>query len=318
MKRPNFTLRNPASRPGFTLVELLVVIAVIAVLMGLLLPAVQSVREAARRLACSNNMKQLGLALHGYHDAFRMLPVNMGPQLTPLERNSPTLNGTGWIAKVLPQVEQQALYDRMRPCFDGDFIAGSGLRAPGCRDVVQTQLSVLQCPSEGSVRRLSDTQYQWEGIEVALTSYKGVMGDTQLGGQSSRHVGRLPDCHAVVGCPGLFFRNTFRDPQRFRNVLDGLSNTFLLGEDVPEHNDHSAAYYSNTDYSSCHAPLNYFPRPPQPKVWYDVMGFRSRHPGGAHFVMVDGAVRFVSETIEHDLYRSLSTKAGGEVVTLDF
>jgi type II secretory pathway pseudopilin PulG len=104
--------REPrARRPGFTLG--LVVIAVITVLIGLLLPAVQSAREAARRMACANNMKQLGLALHSYHDTFRMLPVNMGPHLAPPERNAPALNGTGWIAKVLPQVEQQALYDRI-------------------------------------------------------------------------------------------------------------------------------------------------------------------------------------------------------------
>jgi prepilin-type N-terminal cleavage/methylation domain-containing protein len=259
MKSPRSTPAAPARRGAFTLVELLVVIAVISLLIGLLLPAVQSAREAARRMACSNNMKQLGLALHSYHDTFRMLPINMGPHMAPPERNAPALNGTGWIAKVLPQAEQQPLYDRLRPCFGGDFFAGSGLRDPGCLEVVQTQLSLIQCPSDGSVRRLSDTQYQWEGIEVALTSYKGVMGDTQIGGTRSRHTGTLPDCHAVIGCPGLFFRNTFRDPQRFQNVLDGLSNTLLLGEDVPEHNDHSAAYYSNTDYSSCHAPLNYFP-----------------------------------------------------------
>jgi prepilin-type N-terminal cleavage/methylation domain-containing protein len=234
-------------RAGFTLVELLVVIAVIIVLMGLLLPAVQSVRESARRMQCSNNLKQVGLALHTYHDTMRMLPISLGPHMVQPNRNAPQLNGTGWIGKVLPQLEQQALFDRLSPCFRGDFFAGSGLKDLVCRDVVQTQLSVLQCPSDGSVRRLSATQYQWEEIEVALTSYKGVIGDTQIGAARSQHLGSLPDCHTTIGCTGLFFRNSYLDPQRFAQVIDGLSNTFMVGEDVPEHNDHSAAFYSNSD-----------------------------------------------------------------------
>jgi prepilin-type N-terminal cleavage/methylation domain-containing protein/prepilin-type processing-associated H-X9-DG protein len=303
---------------GFTLVELLVVIALIALLIGLLLPAVQSARESARRMQCSNHLKQIGLALHAYHDSMRMLPISLGPHMVQPEPRAPQLNGTGWIGKVLPQLEQQALFDRLHPCFNGDFFAGNGLKDPVCRDVVQTRLSLLQCPSDGSVRWLSTTQYQWEEIEVALTSYKGVIGDTQIGAGRSQHVGSLPDCHATRGCPGLFFRNSYLEPQRFAHVIDGLSNTFMVGEDVPEHNDHSAAFYSNTDYSSCHARLNFFPNPPVPRNWYDVMSFRSRHPGGANFVMADGAVRYVSETIEHSLYRALSTKAGGEVVSLDF
>lgn len=140
-----------------------------------------------------------------------------------------------------------------------------------------------------------------------------MIGDTRLDGLNSIHEGSLPDCHAVGGCSGLFFRATYREPQSLTDIRDGASNTFLLGEDVPEHNDHSAAYYANNDYVSCHAPLNYFPKPPSPRDWPNVMSFRSRHPGGAHFGLADGSTRFVQQSIEHFLYRSLSTKAGGEL-----
>ena len=87
----------------------------------------------------------------------------------------------------------------------------------------------------------------------------------------------------------------------------------MVGEDVAFHNHHSTAYYCNGDYSSCHAPLNYMPDPPTPNDWWNVISFRSLHPGGAQFCLADGSVHFVSETIDYDLYRALSTKAGGEV-----
>ncbi len=147
-----------------------------------------------------------------------------------------------------------------------------------------------------------------------MTSYKGAIGDSQLA-DSIRH-GSLPDCHAHGGCNGLLFRISSQEPQRLAHVRDGTSNTFLIGEDVPEHNDHSAAYYANGDWASCHAPLNYFPDPPTPLDWPNVMSFRSYHPGGAHFAMADGSVQFVAETVEHATYRALSTKAGGEVAAL--
>jgi prepilin-type processing-associated H-X9-DG protein len=95
-----------------------------------------------------------------------------------------------------------------------------------------------------------------------------------------------------------------------------MSNTFAVGEDVVAANNHSAAYYANGDYSSCHAPLNYFPSPPTPNYWPTVMSFRSRHRGGAYFCMADGSLHFISETIDMSVYQGLATKAGHELVTL--
>lgn len=302
-------------RMAFTLVEVLVVIGIIGILVGLIMPAVQAARGAARRAQCQNNLKQIGLALHNYHDLHKMLPINLGPWPAHYDRRPPRLNGKGWIVGILPQLEQQPLYERLAPGFHGDFHSGQGMMRIEVREAMQTQLAILHCPADASVQRLSNTQYQWEGIEVALTSYKGVIGDTQIGGAMSFFPGRLPDCHHVGGCPGLFHRQTYREPQRLSLVRDGASNTFLVGEDVPGYNDHSAAFYSNTDYASCHAPLNFFSEPPSPRDWPNVMSFRSEHVGGANFCFADGAVRFIEETIEHDLYRALSTKAGREAVS---
>ena len=301
---------------GFTLVELLVVIAIIGMLVALLLPAVQSARSAARRMQCTNKLKQIGLAVHNYHSAFNMLPISIaynhaGPA------PSPEVNGKGWILSVLPQLEQQALFDRFVPCFQGNFGSGGGLKDPACRDPMKTRLSILFCPSDESVTKLTTVQMQWTGIEVAQTSYKGVIGDTRMGGGASIHPGTEPDCHNTVGCNGLFYRNNYQEPIRIEDIRDGSSNTFMIGEDVPSENVHSAAYYANGDYASCHAPLNYFPSPvPTPSAWWNVMSFRSMHEGGAHFCMADVSVQFVSESIDYTLYRHLSTRAGGEVVTL--
>jgi prepilin-type processing-associated H-X9-DG protein len=306
--------RQP-SRPGFTLVEMLVIIAIIGLVCALVFPAVQMAREAARKVQCRNNLKQLGLAIHAYHDLHTTLPINLGPW--PPNAVGPwwPLNGKGWITSVLPTLEQQGLYDQFCGCFDGDFFAGSGIRALPCRDFMKAELAAVQCPSDGSVRVLSTTQFQWETIEVALTSYKGVIGDTRVGGLLSIHPGSLPDCHMVGGCNGLFFRTSYGEPQRLAYVTDGTSSTFMVGEDVPQQNDHSATFYSNTDYASCHAPLNYYRDPATPKDWPNVMSFRSRHPGGAHFCFADASVCFVQDSVDHTLYRGLSTKNGGESAT---
>jgi prepilin-type N-terminal cleavage/methylation domain-containing protein/prepilin-type processing-associated H-X9-DG protein len=297
---------------GFTLVELLVVIGIIGILVALLLPAVQMAREAARRMQCTNHLKQIGLALHNYHDVHRRFPVNMGPWSVPAVPWR-AMNGKGWIVSILPQLEEQPLYDSFSPFFAGDFFSGRGLMDPACRDLMKIHVATLKCPSDGSAHRLYDTFFQWETIEVAPTSYKGVIGDSQIGAPNGIHAGSLPDCHAVGNCNGLFFRTSFREPQSLSRITDGTSNTFMVGEDVPQHNDHSAAFYANGDWASCHAPLNYFPKPPTPHDWPNVISFRSRHPGGANFVLADGSVRFIADTIEHRVYRALSTKSGGEV-----
>jgi prepilin-type N-terminal cleavage/methylation domain-containing protein/prepilin-type processing-associated H-X9-DG protein len=308
---------NPThARSAFTLVELLVVIAIIGILVAMLLPAVQQAREAARRLQCSNQLRQLGLAVLNYHTACRELPMSFDGSGTTRygPRPSPQENGHGWIVGVLPHLEQQSLYDKFN--FNGTMESGGGIKVAACQDAVKTQLSVLQCPSDASVRKLETKQWQWVGIEVATTSYKGVMGDSRMGTTSS--FGGTPYCNdAEAECNGLLWRTSYQYPGRFESMRDGASNTLMIGEDLPEYNWHSMWAYSNGDTNSTYTPLNYKPSPPDPNTWWEMRGFRSRHPGGAGFCLADGSVRFISESIAMDTYRALSTRNGGEVISAD-
>jgi prepilin-type N-terminal cleavage/methylation domain-containing protein/prepilin-type processing-associated H-X9-DG protein len=315
--RPTFRVRGVYNTPsrGFTLVELLVVIAIIGVLIALLLPAIQAAREAARRMQCSNKLKQFGVGINAYIDAHGVFPISIAPWTSELPQPVPPgvkLNAKGWIISVLPYMEQEQLYEQFIPGFNGDFMASSGIYSTACRGAMKTKCDFLHCPSDDSAQQNSTNEYQWEGIEVALTNYKGVLGDSRVGGTSSVHQGTMPDCHYTVGCNGLFYRHNFREPIAMKEVTDGTSTTLMVGEDVPAQNHHSVAFYSNGDWCSCNAPLNYFPD--TPNDWWNVMTFRSRHPGVVQFCFVDGSVRPLSEQIDYALYRALSTKAGGEVV----
>jgi len=300
---------------ALTLVELLVAISIVSILMALTTMSVQVAREAARRAACQSNLRQLGLSVTAYHDVNKKLPVSESPFLEGPQPSS-SRDGHGWILTTLPYLEQGNLHRKFEPYLQGNFLSGSGLKHPDLLDSMATRLEILSCPSDGSPSH-STNQWQWEGISVALTSYKGVIGDTQLGGLLSIHSGRMPDCLTLGNCTGIFFRLTYQMPVRLAHVRDGTSNTFAIGEDVVERNCHSTAFYANGDFASTHAPLNFFLPPERCRDWWDVMSFRSNHPGGANFCMVDGHVRFVSESIDLGMYQALSTKAKGESVSVE-
>jgi prepilin-type N-terminal cleavage/methylation domain-containing protein/prepilin-type processing-associated H-X9-DG protein len=305
-------------RRGFTLIELLVVIAIIAILIGLLLPAVQKVREAAARSKCQNNLKQLGIGIHAYHDSQGFMPYSVSPWGEG--PNPPAVrNGRGWIVEVLPHMEQSAMATALEPTRTQDFFTAgaNSLSGTNMQPYYAALLQGFRCPSDGLSEATSASQYQWNPKTVAVTSYKGVIGDTRMGGASSIHPGTEPDCHNTIRCNGVFYRNNNQEKVRFAHVSDGLSNTLFVGEDVPYHNDHSALLYSNGDYASCHAPLNYMPNPRTPGTWPNVISFRSMHTGGANFCLGDGSVRFVRQTITHANYRAACTKANSETLTLD-
>lgn len=306
-----------ALRCAFTLVELLVVIAIIGVLVALLLPAVQAAREAARRAECMSNLKQWGLGALNHESAKGVFPygTGYGPP-TGDEPGTPPYNGIGWMVHTLPFVEEQALYDRIEPYMDGEFASNMGLKHPELRSAVRAQFPLLLCPSDDSSQPLLREQWQWKDIEVATSNYKGVMGDNQMAQTSS--FGGSPFCNAgALECTGMIWRMSDIWKRKIKDILDGTSKTMLIGEDVPRYNWHTMWSYSNGDSGSTYAPLNYRPLPPDPASWWDMRGFRSEHPGGAHFCYVDGSVRFLGESIELRAYRALSTIQGGESVFVD-
>jgi prepilin-type N-terminal cleavage/methylation domain-containing protein/prepilin-type processing-associated H-X9-DG protein len=351
---------------GFTLVELLVVIAIIGILVALLLPAIQAAREAARRASCTNNLKNLGLAVLNFEQSRKIFPTSEGwdASYTGDEQNvvdalNPPgikwLSGAGWILAILPNLEEGALYDRFRAggAFDhkGPFKTGfinspregfgltsktaaGDIKVP---ELMKTQLPILQCPSDETVKDLNVNHFQWPGFGVARTSYSGVLGDTWLGlepllgndaaqypsgslDQPDRVTPGNRDCHRGTRCTGIFFRNTWLRPIKLAKITDGTSKTFMIGEDVPGYNRHSAAFYSNGDWCSCNVPLNFLMNLTVEEVqksadWGPQQGFRSRHPGGVHFCACDGSVRFVSESSDNTAFRSSCTRNGSEATT---
>jgi type II secretory pathway pseudopilin PulG len=295
---------------------LLVVIAIIAILIGLLLPAVQKIREAANRMKCSNNLKQIGLGIHNYHDTNGTIPTSVSPWAEGLVPAGTILHGRGWITETLPFVEMDNLYRLLEPTrnqvffnYGADSLAGTNMRPH-----VTLNTPLFKCPSDGKTPKTPATdQYQWNPRPTTLTNYKGVIGDVRMGGAGTG----APDTHNQAMNPGVFWRNSYQAKIGFAAVSDGLSNTFFVGEDVPFHNQHSALFYANGDYASCHQPLNFFPNPPQPSNWPLVMSFRSLHTQGANFLMGDGGVRFVRQAADFTAYRAHCTRAGGEVATIN-
>lgn len=334
---------------GFTLVELLVVIAIIGVLVSLLLPAVQAAREAARRMSCVNNIKNVALAVHNHHDAKKRIPfdvndANFGKEplrypdgsTAPLSRQwqEKTMTGKGWIVDALPHLEEQAFYDAMKPGFDpniknNNFRPNSGgMGRSEIRELIQRQLPVLTCPSDPSAVPTGGMFPFPLSIEVAVTSYKGVAGDTTIGVNffpeglwNDSSFGSSPECFEGLGCNGLFWKMSYYEPINFKRVSDGLSNTLMLGEAVAEQDPHSFAYGSEGGWASCNMQFNYFSPKTYEEIrggleWANTRGFRSQHPGGGNFALTDASVRFVAEGIDHQLYRALSTKDGGEIADI--
>jgi prepilin-type N-terminal cleavage/methylation domain-containing protein/prepilin-type processing-associated H-X9-DG protein len=339
-------------RDAFTLVELLVVIAIIGILVALLLPAIQAAREAARRMSCSNNVHNIALACINFHDTTKHLPVSIsqwaedwsrskvwiGPPNGKMHPNNggPGYNGKGWIVDILPAMEETALADAIakalksstNPFLISGPAAGFGMGHPSIRSMLAQQLSWLSCPSDPSAKPSTEQWYWTAGsaITIATTSYKGVIGDSVITSNGSGgpmdtpfpNLGSTPDCHNTAECNGLIWRATYFNPINFKKVTDGTSKTFMIGECVVEQDYHSAAFFADGDWATCGNPLNYFIMPPtaaqikSAPQWQAARGFKSLHPGGAHFAMADGSVQFITESIDHTTYRGLSTRNGGE------
>jgi prepilin-type N-terminal cleavage/methylation domain-containing protein len=306
---------HPENRhAGFTLIELLVVIAIIAVLIGLLLPAVQKVREAASRLQCQNNLKQIALAVHNYHDAFNTLPRNGSRS-----GSGTAVNSWSFFARMLPYLEQDNLYRASQ--IDTASLLGNVAE--------QTNIATFFCPSD-TAQQNSPSPYvandYYLGGSLPLTNYKGCSGSNFCWGDHP-HTGPTGNCDCFNKAPfgdGIFFRNDILYKLRLTDITDGTSNTFMIGEDIPHLNCWSAWPYANTVISTCAIPPNGnldqkygicdAAAVKANAVWINTFGFKSRHTGGLQFAYADASVHFLSAAIDMPTYWAMSTINGGEVL----
>jgi prepilin-type N-terminal cleavage/methylation domain-containing protein/prepilin-type processing-associated H-X9-DG protein len=303
-------MKNHPDRPAFTLIELLVVIAIIAVLIGLLLPAVQKVRDAAARSSCQNNLKQLGLAAQGYHDAHRQFPPGYSSGVAA--NGDDTGPGWGWAAYLLPHVEQQPLFAQINLAVP--------IEAPQHAAARTTTVKSYLCPADFPPPALQVGPRSASGQLLSITctvapaSYTGSFGVSEPG----------------VDGEGVFFRNS---QVKIADLTDGTSQTLLAGE--------RSYRYSETTWVGAVTGTKTVPPPGSPLPLevdeasnfvlshvgemldgaarpYEINNFSSNHPGGATFVFADGHVRFLTRATDFQTLKALTTRQGGETPTGDY
>lgn len=341
-------IRVPPSqrRSGFTLVELLVVIAIIGVLVALLLPAVQTAREAARRSSCTNNLRQLGLALHNHHDIFNRLPP--GGTYYSTCCTPPTY--TTWTIEILPYMEQQPLYQQYRQnelntSTNNNLVGQQRVRTHECpSDSLKGKLEIpASGPGQtanqnwmhGSYRAVSGKlnlvvgHAAWDGYEPQLWP-GGVMDHTYksfLHAIGTSYNG-APVANAAVSAMG--------GPERFATATDGLSNTLMIGEYTSRSTSRRATFwaytYASFNQSSVGAESRLYGKPygtsatdttgcwGTPSLFNNDQtckrAFNAEHPSGANWTLGDSSVRFISYNVDINLLQNMGTMAGGETGTV--
>lgn len=306
---------------GFTLVELLVVIAIIGILVALLLPAVQAAREAARRTQCNSNLKQLGVALHNYHDTFKTFPSGYITPSFATGAQGANYESWGWAALTLPFLEQQGLHEQLgvlqQPLYQRFATGGTPFK-----DLVQTRVPAFICPSDADYNKPGNVHQHRnfnDGVGVTtgglptpvwpgLSNYLGVAGHRDAVWRAAN--------------TGIFFGDSRIS---LADVTDGTSNTFTVGErDTKNCRSGTWLGVRNPNGSGSRGTQVVIGHS-RPKINQDPIaipwntanlgcgeGFSSLHPGGAHFLLCDGSVRFVAETINHFWYGTTVQGALGE------
>jgi prepilin-type N-terminal cleavage/methylation domain-containing protein/prepilin-type processing-associated H-X9-DG protein len=308
-------------RRGFTLIELLVVIAIIGVLIGLLLPAVQKVRESANRLQCKNNLKQIGLALHNYHDRMKGFPLGYFSNLNGLAGRDSTGNctynetgpGWGWASYLLDDLEQGNLKQQIR----FDLKIQDPLNAP----IREVPLPIFTCPSEIESGSITVVDANGNPIcNVGRSSYVAMNGVLGVTGDAFDN-------------NGVFLRNR---RMKMVDIKDGLSNTLFVGERasnmshatwtgavtggvVPaQRYPDSANQLANAEASAAlvlaHGSRSHIPND---QLVFDADAVSSFHPAGVNFLFGDGSVHNISNSIDGATYEALLTRAGGELASGD-
>jgi prepilin-type N-terminal cleavage/methylation domain-containing protein len=306
-------------RRAFTLVELLVVIAIIGMLVSLLLPAIQAARESARTMSCKNNLKQIGLGLHLHHDTMQILPSGW-----VASANDPAGDpGWGWGAMLLPYMEETNLYE-------SNFNPTRSISDPLSKSLRETPVAAFLCPSEPYDSRFWLPQDDGQGHSHEEESETGLQhaehaptdeghydeGEPMFYLARSNYVGMFGTTE-IEDLPsagnGMFFHNS---QLAFKRVLDGLSKTIFVGErssrlgsstwvgNVAGAKESMARIVGTADHLP-NARVGHFD------------DFSSRHPQGAHFLLGDGSVRILSDSVDEEVYHALSTRAGAEAVSME-
>ncbi|WP_339733976.1 DUF1559 domain-containing protein [uncultured Gimesia sp.] len=322
---------------GFTLIELLVVIAIIAILIALLLPAVQQAREAARRSQCKNNMKQIGLAMHNYHDAYNTFPPGY---ITKNPCNSATvwsgcnqgeLGIYGWGASVLPYIDQAPLYNILN---SGSVTLDQNLANATVRQALQSPIPVFLCPSDPGPN-LNDYTSASNNYNFNVTdgtnAYQIARSDYVM--MANAWDSTTPPAYPVQYGPahGVGYANS---SVRFRDITDGSSNTILVGERAYVYkgsnkigganvigfsgaNNTQSSSYARKGNGMAVIGLTYNGINAVAGAEHDVRGFSSNHVGGAHFVFCDGSVHFLSENIDYKKGTLSGSTTGAQLLLIN-
>jgi prepilin-type N-terminal cleavage/methylation domain-containing protein/prepilin-type processing-associated H-X9-DG protein len=316
---PRYMRQKPRSPGAFTLVELLVVITIIGILIALLLPAVQAAREAARRMQCANNFKQVGVAMHGYVASVGTFPPGMlfwwdrtGGCIAP-PPGKPEYFGWGWGAFLLPYLEKQSLYERFD--FKGNLDVYTSPGNPQNLVVGATKLQAFLCPTDPQ---------QGELMNYTYSTYSGHSPNPNEDLATSNMWGvidsRGPYCNSSYSFRALAEANGVLASITSCNVAavkDGLSNTLFVGEGVGgQRGSNTGRPWINYSIWSTQDGINgpnTLPGGAKSFSW-TASGFSSYHPGGCHFLLGDGSVQFFSQNIDAQTLAALSTRAGNEIV----